>query len=108
LLLRPLAQHMNRAGIAAAETHYTVELACKGGDDQAMRALLTQALAEAGLSLRRLESREVGEAGNVRVSAQAVTTRRDDTALERIVGRLSADAHVTTASWQIDQSIPVG
>jgi putative Mg2+ transporter-C (MgtC) family protein len=109
LLLRPLAARMNRrAGAAAAETHYTVEIACRGADDAALRALLVGGLAEAGLGLRRLESRDIADTDKVRVTAQAVTNRRDDAALERIVGRLSADPNVTAATWQIDQSIPVG
>ena len=39
-------------------------------------------------------------------SAQAVATKRNDAALEQIVGRLSLEPNVSAATWQIDRTIP--
>ena len=40
--------------------------------------------------------------------AQAVAAKRNDTALEQIVGRLSLEPNVTAATWQVDRTVPLG
>ncbi len=40
------------------------------------------------------------------MTAQAVATKRNDAALEQIVGRLSLEPNVSAATWQIDRTIP--
>ena len=71
-----------------------------------MRSLLLQALTHAGLGLRRLDSEDIPDTSKVTVTAQAVAAKRNDTALEQIVGRLSLEPNVSAATWQIDRSIP--
>ncbi len=108
LLLRPLVRRMNSRLLTATdvETHYTVEVMCRGAEEAHMRSLLLHALSQAGLGLRRLDSEDVPDTSKVTVTAQAVATKRNDAALEQIVGRLSLEPTVMAASWRIDRSIP--
>jgi putative Mg2+ transporter-C (MgtC) family protein len=69
-----------------------------------MRSLLLHALSQAGLGLRRLDSQDIADTSKVTVTAQAVAAKRNDAALEQIVGRLSLEPDVSAATWQIDQS----
>jgi putative Mg2+ transporter-C (MgtC) family protein len=88
------------------EAQYTVEIACRGAEEAHMRSLLLHALSQAGLGLRRIESEDIPDTSKVTVTAQAVTARRNDAALEQIVGRLSLEPNVSAATWQIDRTIP--
>ena len=108
LFLRPLVRRMNHLVLTAtdAETYYTVEIACKAAEEAHMRSLLLHALSQAGLGLRRLDSEDVPDTSKVMVTAQAVAARRNDTALEQVVGRLSLEPNVSAATWQVDRSIP--
>lgn len=108
LFLRPLVRRVNRHFMNSTdvEAHYTVEIACRGADEAHMRSLLLQALSHAGLGLRRIESEDIPDTTRVTVTAQAVAPRRNDGALEQIVGRLSLEASVSSATWQIDRAIP--
>ncbi|SEB81214.1 putative Mg2+ transporter-C (MgtC) family protein [Rhizobiales bacterium GAS188] len=108
LLLRPLVRQINSRVLISTnvETHYTVEITCKGTEEAHMRSLLSHSLSQSGLGLRRIDSVDVADTSKVAVTAQAVADRRNDTALEQIVGRLSLEPYVTAASWQIDRSIP--
>jgi len=108
LFLRPLVRRMNRLSFASgnAETYYTVEIACKAADEAHMRSLLLHALSQAGLGLRRLDSEDIADTSKVTVTAQAVAAKRNDAALEQIVGRLSLEPHVSAATWQVDRTIP--
>ena len=110
LLLRPLVHVMNTRLLTSsdAETQYTVEIACKGADEAQMRSVLLNALSQAGLGLRRLDSEDIPDTSKVTVTAQAVAAKRNDAALEQIVGRLSLEPNVSAATWQIDRSIPEG
>lgn len=108
LLLRPLVRGLNSRLLTSggAETHYTVEIACRGAEEARMRSLLLHALSQAGLGLRRLDSEDIPDTSRVTVTAQAVAAKRNDTALEQIVGRLSLEPDVSAATWQIDRAIP--
>jgi putative Mg2+ transporter-C (MgtC) family protein len=106
LLLRPLVRRLNFRSLTATdvETCYTVEIACKAAEEARMRSLLLHALSQAGLGLRRLDSQDIADTAKVTVTAQAVAAKRNDAALEQIVGRLSLEPDVSAATWQIDQS----
>lgn len=108
LLLRPLVRRLNSRAMTSrhVETHYTVEVTCKGAEEAHMRARLLDALSQAGLGLRRLDSHDVEDTAKVTVTAQAVAPQRDDSVLEQIVGRLSLEPHVTAVTWQADRVIP--
>lgn len=107
LFLRPLLSRLNTRGLVDenGETHYTVEITCKGLEEAHTRSLLLHALSEAGLGLRRLDSEDIPDTSKVSVTAQAVAAKRNDGALERVVGRLSLEPHVSGATWQVDRTI---
>lgn len=107
LLLRPLVQRLNTRALLSTdvETHYTVEITCRGAEEAHMRSLLLHALSQAGLGLRRIDSEDIPDTAKVAVIAQAVAGTRNDTALEQIVGRLSLEPYVTAATWQVDRSL---
>jgi putative Mg2+ transporter-C (MgtC) family protein len=106
LVLRPLVRRLNFRSLTATdvETCYTVEIACKAAEEARMRSLLLHALSQSGLGLRRLDSQDIADTAKVTVTAQAVAAKRNDAALEQIVGRLSLEPDVSAATWQIDQS----
>jgi len=108
LLLRPLVQRLNSRVLTSpdVEVYYTVEITCKGAEEAHMRSLLLHALSQAGLGLRRINSEDIPDTSKVAVAAQAVAAKRNDSALEQIVGRLSLEPHVTAATWQVDRAIP--
>lgn len=107
LFLRPLVRRINRLSVTApdAETHYTVEIVTRAAEEAHVRSLLLRELSQVGLGLRRLDSEDIEDSARVRVTAQAVIAKRNDTALEQIVGRLSLEPQVTGATWQVDRSI---
>jgi len=106
LLLRPLVRLVNRQPLGAAEveTHYAVELRCRGQEEAHLRALLLQAAASVGLGLRRLTSENLEDSPQVTVSALLVSAARNDAALEQIIGRMSLESYVTAAHWQAAQA----
>ncbi|HXC90970.1 MAG TPA: MgtC/SapB family protein [Stellaceae bacterium] len=103
LFLRPLLRRLNTRPLTDedGETHYTVEITCKGIEEAHTRSLLLQALSQAGLGLRRLDSEDIPDTSKVSVTAQAVAAKRNDGALEQVVGRLSLEPHVSAATWQV-------
>jgi putative Mg2+ transporter-C (MgtC) family protein len=108
LLLRPLVRRLNRRILTSsdAETYYTVEVTCKSAEEAHMRSLLLTTLQGAGLGLRRLESEDIPDTSKVSVVANAMSSARNDAALEQIVGRLSLESYVSAATWQVDRAIP--
>ncbi|MBN9087712.1 MAG: MgtC/SapB family protein [Reyranella sp.] len=108
LLLRPLVRRVNRLSLSKpnAETHYTVEIVVRATEEAQIRSMLLHQLAEAGLGLRRIDSSDLDDSPNVRVTAQTMAARRSDATLEQIVGRLSLVPQVTGATWQVDRTIP--
>ena len=108
LLLRRLVRRLNdRVTISSdAETHYTVEITCKGAEEAHMRSLLLHALSQSGVGLRRINSADIPDTSKVAITAQAVAASRNDAALEQIVGRLSLEPSVTAATWQVDRTVP--
>jgi putative Mg2+ transporter-C (MgtC) family protein len=106
LFLRPIVMLVNRRpfGAVEIETHYEVELRCRGQDEAHIRASLLQAAASAGLGLRRLTSEDLEDSPQVTVSALLVSHERNDAALEQIIGRMSLEPFVTAAHWHALQS----
>jgi putative Mg2+ transporter-C (MgtC) family protein len=106
LLLRPLVYRLNRRSITSAEmeTEYTVEITCKAAEEAHVRSVLLHALSQGGLGLRRIDSEDIADATKVAVTARAFASKRNDSALEQVVGRLSLEPYVTAATWQVDRS----
>jgi putative Mg2+ transporter-C (MgtC) family protein len=107
LCLRPLVRNINRRMIASseAETTYTVSLTCRSVEEAHLRSLLLHALSQASLGLRRIDSADIPDTAKVLITAQAIAAKRNDAALEQIVGRISLEPHITAASWEVEQQI---
>ena len=89
-----------------AETCYTVTLTCKSTEEAHLRSLLLHALSQGGLGLRRIDSADIPDTSNVVVTAQVLAAKRNDAALEQIVGRLSLEPHISAVAWEVDRTIP--
>jgi putative Mg2+ transporter-C (MgtC) family protein len=102
LLLRPLAQQINRTPVQAPEelVLYLVECVCRTSDEGHIRALLLENIGRTHLLLNALHS-EDEETNRVRVRAQVKSVGRKDDLLEQIVTRLSLKPGVTTIRWEI-------
>jgi len=103
LLLRRLVLRLPLPSMKPVDTdaHYTIELTCRGAEEAHTRSSLLDALTQAGLGLRQMDSADIPETTKVTVIAQALSAKRIDTALEQIVGRLSLEPHVSAASWKV-------
>jgi putative Mg2+ transporter-C (MgtC) family protein len=110
LLLRPLAQRINRTPVQAAEdlVRYLFECVCRTPDEAQIRALLLQNIGRTPLVLYALHSEDEEGANSVKVRAQLKSTGRKDEFLEQIVTRLSLEPGVTTIRWEIASSLDVG
>ncbi len=108
LLLRPLVRLINTQSLstADAETCYSVTLTCKSMEEAHLRSLLLHALSQGGLSLRRVDRSDIPDTPNVVVTTQLVAARRNDAAVEQIVGRLSLEPHISAVAWQVDRTTP--
>ena len=105
LLLRPLVRFVSSRTVSSsdAETCYMVTLTCKSVEEAHLRSLLLHALSQGGLGLRRIDSADVPDTSKVVITAQVVAAKRNDAALEQIVGRLSLEPHISAVTWQVDQ-----
>jgi putative Mg2+ transporter-C (MgtC) family protein len=109
LLLRPLAQRINRTPVQAPEelVLYLVECVCRTSDEGHVRALLLENIGRTHLLLYALHS-EDEETNRVRVRAQVKSVGRKDDLLEQIVTRLSLEPGVTTIRWEIVSALDGG
>ncbi len=103
LVLRPLAQRINRAPLQAHEETvlYLFECVCRAADEGRVRALLMQHVGRDSLLLYSLHSEDVEGTGRVKVQAQVSSTCRKDDLLEQIVTHLSLEPGVTAIHWEI-------
>lgn len=103
LTLRPLVRIINRQPImqGEADTHYHVRVVCRNAEEAHVRALLLQSTGNGQLSLRRLDSTDLGESGRVEVTARLSSHAKNDVVLEQVVGRLSLESTVSAASWSV-------
>ena len=104
LFLRPLVRLINRQPIETSELEasYAVCVVCRSPDEAHVRALLLQSVAAISLSLRRLDSVDQESTGRVEVTAALTAPKRNDGALEQIVGRLSLEPSVSAARWRVE------
>jgi putative Mg2+ transporter-C (MgtC) family protein len=103
LLLRRLVVRLHLPSMRPvdAETNYTIEITCKGAEEALTRSSLLNALTQAGLGLRQMNSVDIPETTKVTVIALACSAKRIDTALEQVVGRLSLEPYVSAVSWKV-------
>jgi putative Mg2+ transporter-C (MgtC) family protein len=110
LLLRPLAQRINRTPVQAPEEAvlYVFECVCRTSDEAQIRALLLQNIGLTPLVLYSLHSEDEEGTSRVKVRADLKATGRKDEFLEQIVTRLSLEPGVTTIRWEIAAAFDVG
>jgi putative Mg2+ transporter-C (MgtC) family protein len=61
-------------------------------------------LSHGGLGLRRIESADIPDTTKVVITAQVLAPKRNDAALEQIVGRLSLEPHISAVTWQVGRT----
>ena len=110
VLLRPLAQRINRAPFQAPEevVLYLCECVCRNSDEGQIRALLLQNISRTPLLLYALHSEDDEQTGRVRVRANVKSIGKKDDLLEQLVTRLSLEPGVTTIRWEIVSALDGG
>lgn len=110
LLLRPLAQRINRTPVQAPEevVLYMFECVCRKSDEAKTRALLLQNIGSTPLVLYALHREDEEGANRVKLRAKVKSTGRKDELLEQIVTRLSLEPGVTAIRWEIASTLEVG
>jgi len=106
--LRPLVQRLNEHVLRgeAAATSYTVELTSDGKQAAHARQLALRALQAAGLVPHEIDSEDVPNSTQVRVSARGYGHHRSDDAVEREVGALTDQAFIHGATWSVERPEP--
>ncbi|SFJ03578.1 putative Mg2+ transporter-C (MgtC) family protein [Bosea sp. OK403] len=107
LALRPLIRLIARQPMGTTElvVRYAVTAICHSEGEAHVRALLLKGIDHASLHLHALDSRNIEDTDRVEVSASVTADRRQDTALEQIVGRLSLEPIVTAARWRAEAMV---
>lgn len=102
ILLRPVGKAINRdTTVTDAEISYPFRITARTDQESHMRALLLQSIGGQPLLLRSLKSEDVEHTDKVEVRATLMSTGRQNLLLEQLVSRLSLEAGVTGASWEI-------
>ncbi|HEV2573225.1 MAG TPA: MgtC/SapB family protein [Beijerinckiaceae bacterium] len=104
LALRPLIWFLSRHTMEMTElsVRYTITAICRNDGEANIRALMLQGFTSAKLHLHQLRSSDIEDSDRVEVTAIVTADRREDTALEHIVGRLSLEPSVTAARWRAE------
>ena len=107
LCLRPIAYFIQTQPTRMTEliNLYRITVVCRSEGEAQVRALLLEAMAEAGMRFRELDSRNIEGSDRVEVCATTTAPERRDEALEAIVGRLSLEPQVTAARWKFEETI---
>jgi putative Mg2+ transporter-C (MgtC) family protein len=101
-LLRPASDFINHHFHSAgeAEIHYRLTLIAAEAESAKLRADLLEQLNQAGLGLQELKSSGTSTPGEIEIGAMLVSPRRNDAAVEKIIGRLSLHPQISDAKWQ--------
>lgn len=103
ICLRPISHKMSgeAAELSNAETHYLLQFTSESSNELRVRKLLVTTVAEMELILRSIRSEPTDQAGVVRLSAVAVSMKKSDHSVERVVAALSCDPAVNYVNWEI-------
>lgn len=101
--LRPVVRLLKRlsSGSSRAERGYLVTASCRVEQEAAVRSLLVQTFALAGMHLAELASDESDQTDRLVVEATILGTGATQAALEQIVGRLSLDPSILSVRWRV-------
>jgi putative Mg2+ transporter-C (MgtC) family protein len=105
--LRPIANRLNVRIQSGNEipSHYTVTILCDDEAAPAVRATLLRVLLEKHLPAYQLLSEDTPE-GQTRITVQTDTPHVVDERVEQLVGDISRDKTVHSASWQVARPNP--
>lgn len=103
VLLPPIVRHINTQTLVGTElvSAYEVRVICASHDEERIRALLLGVLHKARLALHAISSEDIANTDRVEVTARVTTGGKADRNLEQIVGKLSAEAAITAAHWEV-------
>ncbi|WP_374116445.1 MgtC/SapB family protein [Hoyosella sp. YIM 151337] len=115
VVLRPIARRIESQPASESsevQTAYELRVTCRDEQEAHVRALLLQALAGSGFTLRSLDSADIpredpGKPARVQVEALLVLQGRNDALLENAVSRLSLEPGVTAVRWQVVETLAV-
>lgn len=105
ILLRPLSVLINRQPLETSQDEvdwtYEISVTCRESEEAHIRALMLQGLLGDAMQLQRLESENLEERQAVVVSARLMSSGRNDSLVEKVVGRLSLEPSVWAAGWDV-------
>lgn len=102
VLLRPIAQLINRQPLGQSEVSqaYQIAVASPAVHEESVRAAVLDQIRATTMHLRSIESHNADN-GRARVAATVMASERADIKLERIVGHLSRNPNIVAASWRV-------
>jgi putative Mg2+ transporter-C (MgtC) family protein len=106
VFLQPLAARMDRlhfdTGREVAPAEYVVDVVCQDVTESSVRALMIEAVNRPGLQLKSLRAVAAKTPNEVRLRAELLAAKQDDTQLETAVRALSVEPTVRSVRWSID------
>jgi putative Mg2+ transporter-C (MgtC) family protein len=104
VLLRPIVQRINRQPFDQSELSrsYTITVQTRSDQEEHIRGQVLQVINQLQLVMHELESRDL-EDDRVQIVAHVVA--RSDEPVERAVGMLSLDSHVSAARWSAGSAV---
>ena len=103
LILRPIAQRVNREPAEKGEHEilYRLRCTCRAADEVNIRTMLIQTVGRTPLTMIALHSLDEEVLARVNVKAYLKSIGRQEESLEQIVTRLSLESGVTAVSWEV-------
>jgi putative Mg2+ transporter-C (MgtC) family protein len=102
VLLRPLAQKINRQPISVeeVETIYLLRVVSKGKHETRVRAQILQLVHDKSMMLRSLHSVGTDDPTRTEIHAELICTGNADNLMEQLVESISLEEGVSSASWE--------
>jgi putative Mg2+ transporter-C (MgtC) family protein len=103
VLLRPIAQSINRQPIDDTEvvTSYEVRAVCREDVEERIRTTMISAARGNAITLHAVYSNDINGSNRVEVVADVAVAGRGDARLERVVSRLGVEPGVSAVSWKV-------
>ena len=102
LLGRPLGRlidHDNPAGEDEDLQSYDLDITCKPKSEPHIRALMVNNTSGTDVVLRGIETTRAGDGGETKLNAHLLLSGNADTALEKLVSRLSLEPGIQAVHW---------
>jgi putative Mg2+ transporter-C (MgtC) family protein len=103
ILLRPVAQRINRQPVEGSEviSSYELRAVCRQDVEDRIRSLMIKAVRAASMSLIAVYSEDVEATNRTEVTADISVAGRPDERLEKIVTTLGIEPGVFAVSWRV-------